>query len=58
LIGGYHVAFLVGAAVIATGLVLVPVLLNPRATRRALHLAPASDETDAPITHELEREAA
>jgi MFS family permease len=58
LIGGYHVAFLVGAVVIAAGLVLVPVLLNPRATRRALHLAQASDETDATITHELEREAA
>ena len=58
LIGGYHVAFVVGAVVIATGLVLVPVLLNPRATRRALHLAQASDETDAPITHEFEREAA
>ena len=58
LIAGYHVAFLVGAVVIATGLVLVPVLLNPRATRRALHLAQASDETDATVTHELEREAA
>ena len=58
LIGGYHVAFVVGAVVIATGLVLVPVLLNPRATRRALHLAQASDETDATITHEFEREAA
>ena len=58
LIGGYHVAFLAGAAAIAIGLVLALVLLRPRDARAGLQLAQASDETDTFTTHEFEREAA
>jgi MFS family permease len=39
LIGGYHVAFLSGAAAIATGIVLAFVLLRPRAPRPEVQLA-------------------
>ncbi|MGO9883149.1 MAG: MFS transporter [Solirubrobacteraceae bacterium] len=58
LIGGYHVAFLAGAAAISAGLVLALVLLRPRSARPDLQLAQAPDETDTFITHELESEAA
>jgi EmrB/QacA subfamily drug resistance transporter len=58
LIGGYHVAFLVGAVAIATGLVLALVLLRPRGARPELQLAPSPDEADALISHNLESEAA
>ncbi len=58
LIGGYHVAFLAGAAAITIGLVLALVLLRPRDARAALQLAQASDEADTFTTHEFEREAA
>jgi EmrB/QacA subfamily drug resistance transporter len=39
LIGGYHVAFLTGAVVIAAGIVLAFVLLRPRTPRTELRLA-------------------
>jgi EmrB/QacA subfamily drug resistance transporter len=39
LIGGYHVAFLTGAVVIAAGIVLAFVLLRPRSPRTELRLA-------------------
>ncbi len=58
LIGGYHVAFLVGAAAISVGLVLALILLRPRAARPGLQLANARDEDDSLITQELESEAA
>ena len=58
LIGGYQVAFLVGAAAISVGLVLALILLRPRVARPDLQLADAPDEADAFITHELESEAA
>jgi EmrB/QacA subfamily drug resistance transporter len=58
LIGGYQVAFLVGAVAIATGLVLALVLLRPRDARPELQLAHSPDEADASIAHELEIEAA
>jgi EmrB/QacA subfamily drug resistance transporter len=58
LIGGYHVAFLVGAVAIATGLVLALVLLRPRGARPELQLAQTPDEADALISHNLESEAA
>jgi EmrB/QacA subfamily drug resistance transporter len=56
LLGGYHVAFLVGAVAIATGLLLALALLRPRNTRPDLQVAP--HETDTFIPHELESEAA
>ncbi len=58
LIGGYHVAFLVGAGAIGTGLVLALILLRPGAARPGLQLANAGDEDDTFITHEFESEAA
>jgi EmrB/QacA subfamily drug resistance transporter len=44
LIGGYHVAFLVGAVTIAAGIVLAFALLRPRNPRRELQLAEAPAE--------------
>jgi EmrB/QacA subfamily drug resistance transporter len=58
LIGGYQVAFLVGAFAIATGLVLALVLLRNRDARPELQLAQTPDEADVSITPELEIEAA
>jgi EmrB/QacA subfamily drug resistance transporter len=58
LIGGYQVAFLVGAFAIATGLVLALVLLRNRDARPELQLAQTPDEADVSITHELESQAA
>jgi EmrB/QacA subfamily drug resistance transporter len=58
LIGGYHVAFLVGAVAIATGLVLALVLLRPGNARPELQLAQSPDETDTLISNTLESEAA
>jgi EmrB/QacA subfamily drug resistance transporter len=58
LIGGYHVAFLVGAVAIATGLLLALVLLRHRDARPELQLAQDPDEADAFTTHELESQAA
>jgi EmrB/QacA subfamily drug resistance transporter len=57
LIGGYHVAFLFGAAAITVGLALALVLLRPR-NRAALQLAQTPDQADTFTTHELESEAA
>jgi EmrB/QacA subfamily drug resistance transporter len=60
LIGGYHLAFLVGAASITTGIALALALLRPRPVEPELALA-----SDAPDTHtftipipDLEQEAA
>jgi EmrB/QacA subfamily drug resistance transporter len=61
LIGGYHLAFLTGAAAIAAGMVLALVLLRPRPERRRLELAeiPAEDERAAVLARpEVERQAA
>ncbi len=58
LLGGYHLAFLVGAGAIVTGLVLALVLLRQRDSRPALRLAQARDESDTFTTHEFESEAA
>src|SRR6478609_4917342 len=58
LISGYHVAFLAGAGVIATGIVLAFVLLRPAAAEQSeLRLAePAatSDTTSLPINADIE----
>ncbi|HTP19560.1 MAG TPA: MFS transporter [Solirubrobacteraceae bacterium] len=59
LIGGYHLAFLVGASTIAVGIVLAFALLRPGRARPELQLAnaPAADDA-APINFDIEREAA
>jgi EmrB/QacA subfamily drug resistance transporter len=58
LIGGYHVAFLVGAAAIAVGLALALVLLRPRNARPALQVARGVDERQTFTNHQFESEAA
>ncbi len=59
LIGGYHLAFLIGAAAITAGIVLALALLRPRAAEPALQLAdnPAADDATR-INFDIEREAA
>ena len=59
LISGYHLAFIVGAATIAAGIVLAFALLRPNRAQPGLQLAdgrPADDT--APINFDIEREAA
>jgi EmrB/QacA subfamily drug resistance transporter len=58
LIGGYHVAFLFGAAAITTGLLLALVLLRPQTVRSGLQAADSPEESDTFITPEFESEAA
>jgi EmrB/QacA subfamily drug resistance transporter len=61
LLSGYHLAFLVGAAAISTGIVLAFVLLRPRASRRELRLAQdagADREPRIPSNVDIEKEAA
>jgi EmrB/QacA subfamily drug resistance transporter len=61
LIGGYHLAFLVGAGTIAAGMVLAVALLRPRSARADLRLAEDPEPSSAPalaLNHELEHEAA
>jgi EmrB/QacA subfamily drug resistance transporter len=61
LIGGYHLAFLVGAAAIAAGIVLALGILRPRTRQRALELAevPVEEErVPALASPGVEREAA
>ncbi len=61
LIGGYHLGFLAGAAVIAVGIALAPVLLRSSRPRTDLGLA-EEPEADGPVgaldTSDLERQAA
>jgi EmrB/QacA subfamily drug resistance transporter len=61
LISGYHVAFLFGAAAIATGIVLAFVLLRPRDAQPELRLGesrPADGETATQTNLDMEQEAA
>ena len=61
LIGGYQLAFLAGAAVIAVGIVLAFALLRPRDPRLELQLAQGSAEDDGPRAHanfKIEEQAA
>ena len=59
LIGGYHLAFLVGASTITVGVVLAFVLLRPRRAQPELELARLAEADDAHhINFEFEREAA
>jgi EmrB/QacA subfamily drug resistance transporter len=57
LIGGYHLAFLIGAATIAFGIVLAFALLQPRNPRSELQLAGVPSD-DLPTNIEIEQEAA
>ncbi len=61
LIGGYHVAFVIGAATIALGVLLAFALLRPRAARPELAVAETPGEDHQPelaLNYDLEREAA
>jgi EmrB/QacA subfamily drug resistance transporter len=61
LIGGYQLAFVAGAGVIATGIVLAFALLRPRDPRLELQFAPGAAEDDdrrAPTNFEIEEQAA
>jgi EmrB/QacA subfamily drug resistance transporter len=60
LLSGYHLAFVVGAATITTGIALAFWLLRPRGVRPELRLADAPDTEEAvTLTNpEIEREAA
>jgi MFS family permease len=62
LISGYHVAFLTGAGVIATGIVLAFVLLRQapaeQSELRLAEPAAASDTTSLPVNADIERSAA
>ena len=59
LLSGYHLAFLVGAGAIVTGIVLAFALLRTRPARPDLQLAPPADDNAAVLTDlELEHEAA
>ncbi len=58
LIGGYHLAFLVGASTIIVGIVLAFVLLHPRRAQPGLQLADTPAANAARIDFDIEREAA
>jgi MFS family permease len=58
LLGGYHLAFLIGAATIATGTALALVLLRPRRTEPELEFSVSDRPTHFQPSLELEREAA
>ena len=59
LIGGYHLAFIVGAATITAGIVLAFALLRPRREQPGLQLADTVAADDgARINLDIEREAA
>jgi MFS family permease len=57
LIGGYHFAFLIGAATITAGIGLAFALLRPRNPRSALETA-EGDPAPIPATLDMEQEAA
>ena len=61
LISGYQLAFLVGAAAVAAGILLAFVLLRPRTPRRELQLDPVpagSPDTDVRTNLDMEQQAA
>ena len=58
LLGGYHLAFLIGAATIAAGIALALALLRPQDRRRELQPAAAQSTDDVSLTNiELEQAA-
>jgi EmrB/QacA subfamily drug resistance transporter len=59
LLSGYHLAFLVGAATIVTGIALALVLLRPGTPRSELQVAPNADDIRSlPTDLDLEQQAA
>jgi EmrB/QacA subfamily drug resistance transporter len=58
LISGYHLAFVTGAAAIATGLLLALVLLRPRKPRLVVAAGTREADTELPANLEMERQAA
>ena len=59
LLSGYHLAFLLGAATIVTGIAVALVLLRPVRPRSALQVARTTDDTKALTTDlDLEQQAA
>ena len=58
LISGYHLAFVIGAATIAVGIVLAAILLRPVSARSELELAEVHDDADVITNFNIEREAA
>ncbi len=58
LISGYHLAFLVAAAIVATGTALALPLLRSSSKRTSLQLAQTAGATDTPTDHDIELEAA
>jgi EmrB/QacA subfamily drug resistance transporter len=59
LLSGYHLAFLLGAATITSGIALALVLLRPVAPRSALQVAHTADHTPSlPTDLDLEQQAA
>jgi len=58
LISGYHLAFVIGAAVIAIGIALAFALLRPRRTRPGLQLAQSPSPAPGNLEMKMEREAA
>jgi EmrB/QacA subfamily drug resistance transporter len=61
LIGGYHLAFLIGASTIAAGIALAFALLRPRSVRPELELARAHAPREEPVildNLDFEKEAA
>jgi EmrB/QacA subfamily drug resistance transporter len=58
LLGGYHLAFLIGAGTIAAGIVLAFVLLRPRKPQLELELAEGPIEAASVPNFDMERQAA
>jgi EmrB/QacA subfamily drug resistance transporter len=59
LLGGYHLAFLIGATSVGVGIVLAVALLRPAQAPTGLQVAPAPDPEPTPLSEiEFERQAA
>jgi EmrB/QacA subfamily drug resistance transporter len=59
LLGGYHLAFLIGAATIAAGIIVAFALLRPSSARSKLQLAkPRTTNHTVPTSLDMEQEAA
>src|SRR4051794_8563400 len=58
LIGGYQLAFLIGAATIAVGIAVAVALLRPRDSRPELQVAPTAEADPVPANLDMEKRAA
>jgi EmrB/QacA subfamily drug resistance transporter len=61
LLGGYHLAFLIGATSVGLGIIVALTVLRPAGARTQIRVAPspAADPADTPLTEiEFERQAA